>query len=348
MNKKLLVVAVATAFAIPMAAQAELKLSGTVQAEIGSVDIGNSDDRITTSADNGGTISPGGGPNKIRLDFDEKLGAGLDAFGRVDWAFDTSHGSGFKDREAFVGLKGSNAHFKMGRVQGIYKSVRVIDPFYSTGAQGRRAGGMTGSAYGHNGFMDNIIEIGFKGGGFSATLQGVADEPSEKDGDLLIGLDYDAGNWGIFAAGAYQDFELDKVDTNPIDDDDDEDNNRGNAKVGGWFKTGGLKLGLQYEMGEIGTLQQEGLGSRELRPGDTGEGDYVFGSAAYTMGNITLGAWVGGYMSDDDDEDAMSYSLGAAYSFSKRTMAYAAYHDTNSDNDARDWDAFAAGVRHSF
>lgn len=334
MNKKLLVVAVAAALVAPLSAQAELKLSGTIQAEVGSLQVGDGE-RTTVSADNDGALA-GGGPNKIRLDFDEKLSPGLTAFGRVDWSFDTAEsasGTNLGDREHFIGLKGSNVHFKFGRIEGAYKGTGVgdVDPLYGTGVQGRSlASGMTaGNAFAHSSFVNNVVELGFNHSGFSAVVQATVDETADNKDAGQLGLQYKTENWGAFLAGSYTDF---GNVTNTGGDDQD-----GNAKVGGWYKMGGLKLGLQYEMAKLNSTTLDG-----------NEGDYIMGSATYGMGNVIIAGWVAGYMSDADEEDALSFSLAAIYAFSKRTIAYAGYHDTNSDNDTRDWDVFAVGMRHSF
>lgn len=355
---KILSVAVAAAMIAPLTAQADVKLTGTIQAEIAAAEIGNGDnDTITT--DSAGAVA-NGGPNRIGVDFDEKLNSGLTAFGRVDWDFNTTtqKPGTFGQRESYVGLKGGMAHLKIGRTQGIYKTIEVIDPFYSTGAQARAAGGgMTGGSFGHSSYVNNVIELGLSSpvgsaGKFAFTVQGVADEFDAENGSYLAGLEFTTDNWGVFLAGAYHDFSFSNI-TDTVTGD----NNNGNGKVGGWFKMGGLKLGLQYEMAEDGTLQHyNGLtpltGAQRFEAcqarGLDCTGDYIFGSVAYGMGDVTIAGTASQYMSDDDNADAFSFSLGAIYSFSKRTMAYVGYHSTDSDTDRNDFQAFAGGIRHSF
>lgn len=361
MNKKILALAVASVVAAPMAAQADVKLSGTIQAEIGSVQVADGDREVWTT-DNTGALTNGGGPNKIRIDMDEKLGNGLSAIGRVAFSFNTSTGNTFGARERWVGLKGANAHIKAGRIQGIYKTIQVIDPFYSTGAQARRMGGgmSGGSAFAHSSFLNNVMELGFKYKGFSLTAQGIFDEATEvstglsNQGSALVGAKYAAKNWGLFGAWSHENFQA-KADG--VVEPDAKDN----WKVGGWFKSGGLQLALQYESAENGAMSA--LFS-DLK------GDYIYGSVAYTMGNITLAGWAAGYRSDYEaeftnidgvkdllqfDDMSISFAVGGIYSFSKRTIAYAAYVSSDSDipgaagsEDAYDWNAFAVGMRHSF
>jgi len=124
-----------------------------------------------------------------------------------------------------------------------------------------------------------------------------------------------------------------------------------NWKVGGVFNLGPMvKLGLQYEDAEMGTFDNNPDG-----------GKYILGSLDFTKGNISVGAWVAGYLSDIKnankidgpdgkpmDEDALSWSLGAKYHFGKRTHVYGGYRQTDSDNDYRDENLFTLGIRHTF
>jgi predicted porin len=348
MNKKILSIATAAVLAAPLAAQAEIKMSGTVQAEIGSVEVGGGD-AVTTSTDGNGTIAPGGGPNRVTFNLTEDLGGGLNAFGRLDWSFSTTTGSGLGDREKFVGLEmAKSAYFRIGRIQGAYKTVQTgVDPFYATGAQGRLAGGMSGgSAFNHGGYVDNAIELGYNRDGkegVSVALQGIADEGTGIDGSMLGSVKYTAKDFSLFGAAS-------SLTKDGADD-------LMNWKVGATYKMGGLNLGLQYEDAEM----VSGSGASNFTLGSN-QGQFVYGSASYGLGNIILAGWVAGYMDDQGlndgagnaSSDALSFSVGAIYTFSKNTLVYAAYHQTDSDStkagsdEFYDWNAFAAGVRHSF
>jgi len=362
MTKKILAFAVAAAVSVPMAAQAELKLSGTIQAELGTLEIAGGD-RQTVNDSYGGTVHPDGGMNKIRFDFDEKIG-GLDAFGRIDWAYSTSdnaNSSNLTSREQYVGLKGSGAHFKVGRIQGIYKTTGdAIDPFGSTGGQARGiGGGRSGGAFGHGSYIDNVLEVGFKGGDFSLAAQTVADESGGKDGSWLLGVNYSSKVWGVWGAASSEASNVAGAD-DPM-----------NLKVGGYAKFGGLTAALQYEKAENGNYHVFMNKVSATGNGVTSEeGRYITGSLAYGLGSWTLAGWVSSYSADKmvgldtvnnskNEADAMSWSLGAIYSLSKRTAVYGAYHSSDSDlkgvnaagavaDDVADWNAFAVGVFHNF
>ncbi|MEK7991490.1 MAG: porin [Thiotrichaceae bacterium] len=393
MNRKVLVLAVATAFAAPMVATADIELSGTIQGEYNYAEVGNYDRESYTNDGVGAAFN--GGPNYIRLDFEESLGGGLKAYGRYTAAFSTFANKGLVTGEdTYVGLKGSVAYFRLGKMVGAYKASKgLVDPWAGTSLQARgTAGGMTGSTYlapvalkdcsdcaydplkdqidqlradpainsgeylvtskqvhspyggfTHSGYVENVVEVGAKFGGFSATLQGVVDKGTGMDGAGLVELRYSAENFTIFAAGAYTDLtnNISNVTNNvtdTINDEEtaDEDNGFSNLKIGGQAKFAGLKLGLQFEDAEMGTMTG-------------GQGQYILGSVDYSINNVSLAAWVAGYSDDDlEEDDALSFAIGAKYKFSKRTMAYVGYRQTDSDNDYRDENVFSLGVRHKF
>jgi len=171
MNRKILTLAVATALVVPMAAQADIRLSGLIQAEIGSWEVAGGDEtntsrgiikdkmlndlnndmsRQTRTWDEGGAIT-NYGPSNILLQFDEKLGnSGITANGQYQVGFNTSNNKGLVGKKpVWVGLKGSALYFRYGTLSGAYKSSRtLIDPWSYTSLQASgTAGGMSGSRY---------------------------------------------------------------------------------------------------------------------------------------------------------------------------------------------------------
>jgi len=166
MNRKILTLAVATALVVPMAAQADIRLSGLIQAEIGSWEVGSGDEtnayrtdgtnesmdmsRQTRTYDEGGAIT-NYGPSNILLQSDEKLGnSGITANGQYQVGFNTSNNKGLTGKKpVWVGLKGSALYFRYGTLAGAYKSSRtLIDPWSYTSLQASgTAGGMSGNRY---------------------------------------------------------------------------------------------------------------------------------------------------------------------------------------------------------
>ncbi len=364
MNKNLLNIAIAAALVAPLAAQAEVEVSGAIQAEIGTLEERSAGRQTITDSD----ISGNGGPNKLKFDISESLGGGLTGFARLDWEFDTFNTVGdesnFKNREKYVGLEGSMAHLKMGRIQGVYKTSSLgYDKWNSTSLQARNGGGaMSGGNFGHSSFVDDVLELGFNAGGFKGTLQYIADETYANEGSMLGALQYAGKTWEVTAAVANQEF-------------NNSDANNMNWKLAGKANFGALYLALQYE--SVETAQAKlGLPAAGETDG-VDAADYVFTQLGYKMGNVELIGWVGwvgnaafdslnslGDLKDKTD-DAISYSIGAKYHFSKRMFAYAGYHKTDSDtravldssdpnnlilsaDDYYDVEAFVAGVRLGF
>ncbi|BAP58011.1 secreted protein [Thioploca ingrica] len=400
MNQKLFAFAIAATLVAPMAADADVKLSGVIQGEITSSQVGNGDeDRKTLTKDKEGAIF-NSGPNLLTFDIDEKLGGGLAAYARYQGTFSTSDNAGITGKEAYLGLKTPSFFLRYGKLTGAYKSsYSLIDPWAATSLQARgTGGGMSGGRYNsvtwdatsntfktnatwdatnntfktgeaastkdagmglsNSGYVEGALEAGMKMAGFTGRIQGVVDDNSDMNGAGLLELLYNApgDTFTMWLSGAYTDLNLkdtakDLGNSATGNSNASNDNGLGNWKIGGQFKLGpALTLGLQYEDAEIGTFDNNPDG-----------GKYILGSVDFMMNNFSLAAWVGTYLSDiadnarlkDDqgnaiDEDALSWALGGKYLFSKRTMVYAGYRQTDSDNDYRDEDVFALGLKHSF
>jgi predicted porin len=379
MNKKVLAVAIASALVLPVIAQAEVTLSGVIQAEVAGGDEGGSDNNTITTQDNTGA-NYGSGPNELSIDFNEKLTNGITAWGRYAAGFNTFNNQSLGRQETFIGLKGSSAYVRFGTLAGAYKNSLDNDPFSYTSLQAYGdGGGMTGSRFGHDDYLDNIIEIGLKFGGFSAIFQGVADETESnidpvtgnsfgydgdgqpimqaRDGGGILELRYTGRNWNVFLAGAYTDFGLDslKDSVTDITDEardrvgdeveetlDEEYTGERNLKVGGAFCT------ISCEGGSPGMRLGWQYEDAELGTMDGGKGDLGFLSLDYRVNNVSVGGWVGGYSADREGNDAMSFAVGTKYFFSKRTNAFLGYRRTDSDNNEYDQDVFALGLRHYF
>ena len=307
---------------LPVAAQADIKISGTFQAEIGSIKNAGGD-RVTQNGGSAGALM-NGGSNTLRFDINEKLGGGLTAFARISQAFTTFSGTSLTDRERYVGLAGANAHIAVGRAASAYKAVSLsYDKWKGTGLQARNGGGgMSGTAFGHSSYAPDAVQVGLNAGGVSVLVQTITDEGSGLDGSYVGSLKYSGGNWEVFAAASH-------MNTDAADAD--------NFKVGGKIQAGALTAAIQYEDTEIGTAAMGG-----------GAAKYLFGSLDYKAGNVSFGGWVAQRDADDNVTDAFSYALGVRYHFSKRTQVYAGYRDTNSDSNAFDQDVFLVGMKHSF
>jgi predicted porin len=228
----------------------------------------------------------------------------------------------------------------------------------------------------HSGYVNNALQIGGGMNGFSVTFQGVFDETEALDGAGLVEAKYVHGDpknpdFVVFAAGSYVDFgDFGSSVTNSFKDTTEETLTKGsNWKVGAQYNLkmpdGKMTIGLQYEDAEIGTPD------RDI---NSDGGKYIMGSLEFQKGPVAIGGWVATYLSDVQeelrykiydgsfdsinnpdatkaewvDEDSISFAVGAKYFFSKRTLLFGGYRQTDSDNNYRDEGVFGVGMRHSF
>jgi len=415
MNKKVFSLAIATALAVPITAHAEtkyygIKLYGQIGAEVASVEYAGADenltrgklsnslgftessddmDRQTLSRDRYGNIL-NDGPNLLGLDFEleKELPGGLVPYARYRTTFHTTNNSGLgPGLEAWVGLKNSTFHIKLGKLRGAYRSGKgLIDPWIYTSMQARgTGGGMSAGRYNevhwnwdatgdrrsvvkdpltgkvginpgrsidtsglvHNSDIPGALELGGKWGQFNARVQIMGDDDADKRGGN-VELKYTSPSMVVWAHGAFLD-----VGDNQLSPGGAKWNNDQfyNWKVGASYKVmPALKLALQYEDAELGVFDNNPDG-----------GKYIIGSFDYKVDKITIAGWVASYLSDiaDNlrmvdingdvlDEDTLSWSLGAKYHITKYAHIFAGYRQTDSDNDYRDEDVFSAGMLYKF
>lgn len=158
-------------------------------------------------------------------------------------------------------------------------------------------------------------------------------------------------NGPLYATLAYENNEIDGATAAAT-----AQNDAWRAGVG--YTLGDLKLGLAYEDNDV----ENGAGV------STNDGSAWYVSAAYNMGNITLNA---SYTDRDEytsgaDNGAKQYAVGVDYNFSKRTSVYALYTEVSNDgagtnglgpatgiatvttNAGGDSSGFALGMVHKF
>jgi hypothetical protein len=224
----------------------------------------------------------------------------------------------------------------------------------------------------NEGVVQGGLELGIDFGGFSATLQGVVDDASGMDGAGLLELKYTAPSFAVWLAGSFSDLDesvksgvASVGDSIGVDPDKRAGGDFANWKIGGQFKGPMFSVGLQYEDAELGAfdyiIHGKSVGDKTQLFYNTKGGKYLLGSFDLKMSDFSIAAWVAGYRSDikdalrmtDDmgnvqEEDALSWALGAKYNFSTRSQVYLGYRQTNSENDLRDENVATLGISHSF
>lgn len=192
MNKKILTAAIGAALlAGPLAAQADIKVSGRVAADLVSLPSGGG------SVGSGITFADWG---QSRLQFDGSSDSGL--FARV--ALDTralffqTTSPYMVSRDVYLGYKGDWGSLSVGRMGGAVKNLEG-DPFIATFLEMRNAAYMGGS-FGSSSFTDNNIQYANKFGDWSIKVQYDLIDDSTFPG--ILSWAYDGRNYnGAIAVG---------------------------------------------------------------------------------------------------------------------------------------------------
>jgi hypothetical protein len=214
MNKKILSAAIGAALvAGPLAAQADLKISGRLAADI-------------TSAD-GGIAMSDSGHSRLQLDASDDSGW----YNRVAMDLRPIFGGGSATgRDFYVGFKGGFGSIQAGRMAGAVKNIEG-DPFIATFMEYRN-NFVKGGAYGSSSFIGNMLQYANKFGDASIKLQynPTDDAIAGPNGDLGASIKAKLAGANVFAGY----------------------NNEGNSgntyyKLGGDMSFGDIKAKLIYE-----------------------------------------------------------------------------------------------------
>ena len=358
MKKNVIALAVAAALVAPLAAQAEVKVSGVLQAELQSV---TADKTLrtatwtTTTGPSGSTVTntysfgvqdgmflENGNRGKIEFSAKEDLGNGLTAIAKygMNATATTAKGTGVSQRDAYVGLSGSFGTVLAGTMTNPYKGSTVSwDPFLETGAQARGNNGMSDL---HNGYTANALAYANKFGMANVKLAYAVDESvdanNSTNGDATIVASLNMPVGPVEVAVAYLD--------NAAADE-------GTAtKIGVKYTAGAMGVAFQYETLGAGVQDSlAGLSNAAMAAlgGAAKDGQtnmYINGT--YTAGANTFAVAYGQetWSMKGGDADLTHMTVGMVHSFSKNTKAYAAY--MANDYDLAQASAIAAGLRVGF
>ncbi len=306
--KKILAIAIASAFAAPaMAATSNVDVYGTFSMSVDSLTNGS-----------GRALNVSSNSSNIGFKGAEDLGGGMSAI----WQLETTlgldgAGSWGGQRDSFVGVKSGFGTIRLGYFDTPMKEVaRKMDLFNNKIGDTRNlTGGATTNwdARFNNGIRYDSPEFaGFSGSAhYSTQHTGATNAGStESSADAYsLGLNYKNGP--IAAMWGYQ-----------------KGNITATTDETAW------RLGVGANLGDFAITAMYHTASDTA--GTSGADRKVYGlGGAYKMGNIKLSAqW---YKATDlkgnatADQSADMYALGADYSLSKRTTAYVAYAKANND-----------------
>ncbi len=316
--KKILAIAIATAFAAPaFAATANVDIYGNLHLSV---------DRLDNGTDSGYNISS----NASALGFKgtEDLGGGLNAIWQIETNLgaETSAGTFTSARDTFVGLKGGFGTVRLGFFNTPTKQLsRKLDLFNNRIGDTRnllRRNSIDGATGGGNAWeerFNNGVRYDTPSfGGFTANVHystnldtGVT--TTNNNDAYSLGANYKNGP--LFVGATYQRNNLTTVGTG----------DETNLRLGAGFDVAGFKLVALYSKSE----DQQGVNGADRDVWGVGAG--------YKMGN---GEFKAQYYKASDvdtlaDSGAKMFAVGYDYNLSKRTLAYVAYAKTKNDTNAR-------------
>lgn len=317
MNKKLIAMAVAAAFAAP-AAMAEVTLYGKAHVD---VRFGENDDTVNSNS------------SRLGVKGAEDLGNGLKAVFKYEMTYDITDGGGISGtpRDSYVGLSSNEyGSLLVGRMASPNKAalyaagnVHLADSIADFASDYASKGNWNDTtAYGR---ANNAIAY------FSPSLGGVkliaamipeedednnnADSAGDDNGLAdYYGLAITYGGNGLKAAAGMS---------------SNSDANIDIYNLGASYTFNNVTIGAQYEDEENNARERDAFGV----------------SAKASFGNNAI---IGSYTAaDTNNVDTDDIRLALQHSMSKRTSVYVAYHNEDVDGGS-DTDQFALGMIHSF
>ena len=344
MNKKIVALAVAAAFAIPAAASAQTTLFGQFKYEVGFIDDGNDSNLVHSSR---GT--------RLGIRGAEDLGGGLQGIYRFQSGFaNVNQGltsTSFNlDEEAWVGLQGGFGRLLVGRSDTAVKNAsKPFRAFTDTLAdtQNRPFG------------FQRAEGIHYTTPNFGGATVGLTIEPNGNETDVYYAANVIYNQGPLFVSAAVEGTPSDPAAVVPITETQIVNGELQEVVVG-------ERAVATYAVGEIGvdeTNWQIGV-SWDFGPGDIGvlyqarndgDDDVITIPVNYkVLPNVNLRAAVQ-YVDLDGGDDFTSFAVGAQYMLSGRTELFANIWDddwvgaTRGGNvNASDDTHFGVGVRHSF
>lgn len=343
MNKNVIALAVAAAMAAPLAAQAEVTVSGGLQAEVVSIG-GDAASANGLYATDGGEYNNENGGNYGFLKFSasEDLGDGLKALAvyNMNVSVGDSNGApvGGADpggRDAYVGLSGGFGTVLAGTLTTPYaSSTKMWDPMIATFAQARGNAGMSAL---HNSYAGNAVAYANKFGMAKVVAAVVLDETAsttatdETNGNHGYSFSVNMPVGPVEIAVAYMDV---------------------SEFAAGADDASAIKVGVKYTAGAITVAAQ----MEQLDKGVAGTGtdgtDVMYITGSYAMGANTFSASYGQTTNKavvGDDVVPTYMAVGMKHAFSKNTSVHVAYSQVATDTTPDlDETKLGAGLRVAF
>jgi predicted porin len=340
MNKNVIALAVAAALAAPLAAQAEVTVSGGLQASVVSIS-GDATGKDGVYAADGGQYNSENGGNYGFLKFSasEDLGNGLTALAVYNMNMSVGDNDGAPvggavpgGRDAYVGLSGSFGTVLAGTLTTPYaSSTKGWDPMLATFAQARGNFGMSAL---HNSYAGNALAYANKFGSAKVVLAAVLDETPSATADETNGKN--AYSFSVNMPVGPVEVALAYVDMSDF--------------AAGASDRSATKIGVKYTAGAITVAaQMEQIGKGFAFTGADGS-DVMYVTGSYAMGANTFSASYGQTTDKalvGDDVVPTYMAVAMKHAFSKNTSVHVGYRQSTTDTDA-DESALGAGLRVAF
>lgn len=351
MKKTLIAAGVAAVMAVPAVASADVQLSARLQAEIVNLSgdaRANGNGLYMGDAMSGGSFNSGNFSG-IALTASHDLGNGLTAFAKLET---NTHPSAFyfDDRDLYVGLRGGFGSVMFGRMTTAYATAGK-DPFNATFMQARGNGGMLGGfgGLGNGAYLNNAIGYSNKFGMVSVAGT-VAIDQSAGTGD-------DTNAEHAYALRA-------NIDLSPVEvwiahTNADEYGEIGQTAGGaGGCPTGiscdyqATKVGAEWKSGPFGVMAQyENIKHERVDNGDdtNNAGDFIMVAGTYRMGANTFMLGFGQFSAENDYRDQQWIAAGVRHAFNRNVSVHGGVRQTKYDAGSNNTDnketAVGAGMR---
>ncbi|MCW8829433.1 MAG: porin, partial [Gammaproteobacteria bacterium] len=320
----------------PLAAQAEVKISGGLQAEIVSLSGDNVTEGLYMMDGQEGGNQNSGNWGFLKFSASEDLGNGMKALAMYNFNVRADDGSN-GPRDAYVGLSGNFGTILAGKMSSPYKASTVSwDPFLTTSAQARGNYGMSTL---HNGYVSNTVAYANKFGMAKVKAAIILDEAAddadstETSGDHAFSVSVNVPVGPIELALAHHaadDFGTD-VGNPLVVGDETETGDFSASKVGAKYAAGAMSVAAQMEMMDY----------------DGDDVDHAYINGTFTAGANTFAVAYGQQDEDATDLTKTYMSVGVVHAFSKTTTAHLGYIGLDHD-DGTDDAGIAAGLRVKF
>ena len=273
----------------------------------------------------------GGNPNSgnwggLFFDLGHQINDDLRGIARYALSFDVD-GMKDDDRDIWVGLASKTyGQVIVGRLETPYKRAAIgWDPMNATFLQARGNQGRSGTAFGHNSFLNRAVNYSHKFGTVEVNaFVGIDDSSDPGTGKTRGNHTY---SFSVMAPVGPVQLMLSHIDASEY--------------RGGPDDRDGTKFGVRYSEGPF-TVG----GHYEIRGEGAEDGDFLFLTTSYRVGKIQYNLNYGQFKDDRDsrNNDGEYFAIGARYTYRQGVALHAGFRRTDQDVTGTE-NMFGIGLR---